>query len=101
MPIINGHPFGIGTRCCHVIEPKNIIGLLVSCWLINVSNHPIPDIAFTVFAPQVTDKEEKELQVENRVVTLPWNCYLKLCKCIKLYRVQIKYVLVATLFRQK
>jgi len=43
----------------------------------------------------VTDKEEKEPQVENRVVTLNWNCYLKLCQHIKLYREQIKCVLFA------
>jgi len=66
-----------------------------------VSDHPVSDIAFIAFAPQVTYKEEKEFQVENRVVTLHWNCYLKLCQCIKLYKVQIKYVLIATVFRQK
>jgi hypothetical protein len=51
----------------------------------------VPDIiALIVLPPQMTDKQGKEFQVENRIATLEWNHYIKPCNRIKLYRVQKK-----------
>jgi hypothetical protein len=94
MPIINGQPLRISVRCCQFIKQQNVIGLLVSFWLIDVSDHAVPDIiALAILPPQIADKEDKEFLVENRVATLNSNCCVKMCNRIKLHGVQKKYSL--------